>query len=102
MNTVELLQHLNFQPSDLMGMGFDPQNPTEFTVNILKDGGAERYHLYGDKDNFVISLVPSGRVVAHSYLPAQLAKLLPFLINYMSQAGNFSREVEALREFQKP
>lgn len=41
MNTVELLQHLNFQPSDLMGMGFDPQNPTEFTVNILKDGGAE-------------------------------------------------------------
>ncbi|HDR9189396.1 TPA: hypothetical protein QDB51_003486 [Burkholderia vietnamiensis] len=101
MNTVELLQHLDFKPSDLMGMGFDPKNPTEFTVNILKDGGAERYHLYGDKDNFVVSLVPSGRDGCPFLSACPTSEALPFLISYMSQAGNFSREVEALREFQK-
>lgn len=99
MNTLELLGQLDFQAENVMGMGFYHYNPTEFTLNVHKESGAERYHLYGDKDNFVISLGPSRRG-EYTFLSAcPTSEALPYLISLLSKADGFSREKGALEEF---
>lgn len=97
MNTTELLEKLNLSASEFKGFYVDNQSPKEFILTYFKDNGAERWRLYGDKENFCIAL---GSDTKHHILAACPVKdIIPQIKQMLSRGPDADRNLTAFVDF---
>lgn len=97
MNTMELLNKLNFESSQMNGFYVDSKNPSEFVLSVFKDSGAERWRLYGDKENFVVALGSDSKHQVISVCPIEDA--IHYVSSYLAKTNDAENNLNGLNEF---
>lgn len=102
MKPEKLLNQLDIQSGQIHGLHLDTKFPSEFILSIFKDGGAERWKIYGNKENYAIAIGTDNKHQVISASPIE--EIDQHIVNLLSSSPpgeerNFEKYLTTYQKF---